>query len=571
MSTDPFSWPKPKNSLQGKHDFEVQWRDQAIVIQNIVKKLNGLGGTPTSAGSGSSAPPLVLPLDWHNGGTGLSNLGSADQVLGVTHDGSALEFKSILGTANQISATGASGSITLALVTPLLVIYGGTGLTSAPTLGQALYGNNASGYTLNQPAVTSPVTVAFDSTSGKPTFGVNADTANTANYLVQRDGSGNFAAGAITASSIALTSGSISNTPASANDIANKSYVDSLAAGFDPKASCRVATTAALTATYSNGSSGVGATLTNSGTQAAITIDGIALSSGNRVLVKDQATASQNGIYTVTTVGSGSTNWVLTRATDCNSSTNIVSGMFTFVYDGTTNISTGWVMTTDSAITVGTTSLTWTQFTGLGDVVAGTGLSKSSNTISIANTAVTAGFYTNSSITVNAQGQLTSASSGTAPVTSVSAGAGIAVSGTTTPTVRAKRPLSITFMADYTPTATGGDKCEVIVPYSPTDGTTSLTYNLRRLQAHLGTTSSSGSVTMKLEKSNANSSTAFGSGTVTNMQTGGDLSIAASSYDGSNTTWSTSTVSSGDKLRINVTGLGTGTADWTVYLILEES
>jgi hypothetical protein len=149
--------------------------------------------------------------------------------------------------------------------------------------------------------------------------------------------------------------------------VATTAYVDTavgaITAGLDSRPSCRVATTAALTATYSNGSSGVGATLTNSGTKSAISIDGVALSANDRVLVKNQSTAAQNGIYTVTTVGSGSVNWVLTRATDFNtaSGTGVVEGAFTVIEEGTTQFGTFWIETGAGPFTIGTTAITFTQ------------------------------------------------------------------------------------------------------------------------------------------------------------------------------------------------------------------
>jgi hypothetical protein len=141
-------------------------------------------------------------------------------------------------------------------------------------------------------------------------------------------------------------------TPTQTTDAANKGYVDSVKQALDIKDSVRVATTGNLTATASG--TGAGKTLTNSGTQAAITIDSIVLSAGDRVLVKDQTTASNNGIYTVTTVGSVSTNWVLTRATDADNSPSgeVTPGMFTFVEEGTVNADSGWVLTTDGAVTI---------------------------------------------------------------------------------------------------------------------------------------------------------------------------------------------------------------------------
>lgn len=123
-----------------------------------------------------------------------------------------------------------------------------------------------------------------------------------------------------------------------------------------------VATTANLTATYSNGTAGVGATLTNSGSLASLTIDGVGLSTGNRVLVKNQTTTYQNGIYTVTNAGSGSVDWILTRATDYNVPADINQGAIIGVTSGTVNGETLWVETS-SVTTIGTDPITFSIVT----------------------------------------------------------------------------------------------------------------------------------------------------------------------------------------------------------------
>tara|TARA_B100001057_G_scaffold245487_1_gene245809 strand:- start:260 stop:1969 length:1710 start_codon:yes stop_codon:yes gene_type:complete len=163
--------------------------------------------------------------------------------------------------------------------------------------------------------------------------------------------------------------------------LANKAYVDQVAQGLDTKPSTRVATTANLSATYNNGTAGVGATLTNSGSQAAIAIDGVTLSASDRVLVKDQTTAAQNGIYVVTTIGSGSANWVLTRATPEDQPAELSGGAFVFVEEGTANGDNGYVFTHTGNPTFGTTALDVAQFSGAGQVVAGAALSKTGNTL----------------------------------------------------------------------------------------------------------------------------------------------------------------------------------------------
>lgn len=145
--------------------------------------------------------------------------------------------------------------------------------------------------------------------------------------------------------------------PTSAQDAATKGYVDATAAGIDWKASVKCATTANITL---------------SGEQ---TIDGVT-TSASRILVKNQSTASQNGIY-VTAAGS----W--TRATDADATAEVSSGMAVFVEEGTTLGATGWILTTTGTITIGSTSLTFTQWAGTSLYTAGTAISISGNVISI--------------------------------------------------------------------------------------------------------------------------------------------------------------------------------------------
>jgi hypothetical protein len=157
---------------------------------------------------------------------------------------------------------------------------------------------------------------------------------------------------------------------------ATKQYVDLLSSGLTFVNACRLGTTAALTATYNNGASGVGATLTNAGANAALTIDSVLTVAANRILVKNQAAGAQNGIYTVTTVGDGATPWVLTRATDYDTSVEITRGDFLLVTAGTVNSNSGWIQTAD-VVTMGTSTITFTQFgvfaTGVTSVTAQAG------------------------------------------------------------------------------------------------------------------------------------------------------------------------------------------------------
>lgn len=172
-------------------------------------------------------------------------------------------------------------------------------------------------------------------------------------------------------------------TPTSATDATTKAYVDSVKQALDIKDSVRVATTADLSATYNNGTSGVGATLT-ADANGAISVDGVSLTLNDRILVKNQSTATENGIYKVTTVGDISNPFVLTRTIDADSSAEVTGGMFTFVEEGSTNGDNGFVLTdvTGSA-SLGSDTLTFTQFSGAGQIIAGDALSSSGNRIDV--------------------------------------------------------------------------------------------------------------------------------------------------------------------------------------------
>jgi hypothetical protein len=202
--------------------------------------------------------------------------------------------------------------------------------------------------------VTISISAASESTAGSMSSAhytlVNGATdANTASTIVKRDSSGNFTAGTVSATSVTI-SGSVTN----ATDAATKAYVDGVASGLDVKASVRVATTANvdIATALENGDA----------------IDGITLSTGNRVLVKNQSTGSENGIYVVQSSGAA------VRATDADVSAEVTAGLFTFVEEGTANGNTGWVLTTDNPITLGTTALVFTQFSGAATVTGGAGL-----------------------------------------------------------------------------------------------------------------------------------------------------------------------------------------------------
>jgi hypothetical protein len=173
---------------------------------------------------------------------------------------------------------------------------------------------------------------------------------------------------------------------------ATKQYVDNATSnGFHVHTPVRVATTGNLTATYSNGASGVGATLTNSGAQAALSVDGVSLSVADRVLVWQQTTGTQNGVYVVTTVGSGATNWVLTRSSDADTSSegdpnSLGGGDYFFVSSGTTLGYHSYICNNTSTITFGTTAITFAEFSSVPQYTGTAPINVSGNVIALTGT-----------------------------------------------------------------------------------------------------------------------------------------------------------------------------------------
>jgi hypothetical protein len=170
-------------------------------------------------------------------------------------------------------------------------------------------------------------------------------------------------------------------TPTAGTDAVNKNYVDSVATGLDVKQSVRLATVAALPANTPAGT-GVGKTLT-ANANGALSVDGVAVAVGNRILVKNEAAADDNGIYTVTATGDGSNPYVLTRATDFDQDAEVTAGAFTFVAEGSTLADTGWVLTTNDPITVDTTSLAFSQFSSTTAYTFDQGLSNTAGSIKV--------------------------------------------------------------------------------------------------------------------------------------------------------------------------------------------
>jgi hypothetical protein len=310
-----------------------------------------IGGAATTLTIGATSGTATI----RNGTVAITNNATVGGTLGVTGVATLSSNATVGGTLGVTGATTLSSTL---------------GVTGAATLSSTLAVTGNSTFTGS--------VIANGGVTAATAVNITAGGSNTnVNLIPQGTGTVDVANKRIT--SVA--------EPTQSSDAATKNYVDAVKTGLDVKDSVRATTTANLTATYSNGASGVGATLTNSGTQAALTIDSIVLAVGERVLVKDQTTALQNGFYVVTNAGSASTHWVLTRSLDADQNTEITPGAFTFVEEGTVGNDNGYVCTNTGTVTIGTSPITFVQFSGAGQITAGNGLTKNGNTLDVVGTA----------------------------------------------------------------------------------------------------------------------------------------------------------------------------------------
>jgi len=342
----------------------------ADVKSDAAIALSKLGTTTASralvtSGTGAITASAVTDAEISilDGGTSASTVTVEDADRVVLNDG---------GTMKQVAVTSLAAYFDDEITAmPNLVT------TAATTVGALDSGSITSGFgsidtgsstITTTGAITGGSLVADNITVDSNTI---SSTNNNGNIVLDPNGTGT-----VDMSSARITSVA---DPTGAQDAATKAYVDAVKTGLDVKDSVSVATTADLsTFTYNNGAG----TLT-APSAAATTIDGVTLTANMRVLIKNQDPASENGIYKVTTAGSGTATTVLTRADDANVAAELTGGTFVFVEQGTTNADAGFVFTHNGTPSIGTTALTVTQFSGAGSITAGDGLGQSGTTLSV--------------------------------------------------------------------------------------------------------------------------------------------------------------------------------------------
>lgn len=378
--------------------------------------------------------------------------------------------------------------------------------------------------------------------------------------------------GAITTTSIATTTGTITTTPAANTDIANKAYVDSVAAtGLTYHAAVYCATSVNIseaTLAYNNGASGVGATLTRISSFAVLGVDGTTPPVGSRVMVRLQNTGAWNGIYTVTSVGSASTGWILTRATDADTYGPGVNQLslndYFYVQNGTTNKGISYVVSAPTGtIIFGTSSIQFSEFSSAQVYTAGTGLTLSSLEFSITNTGVSAATYGSASqvpvLAVNAQGQLTSvtntsiAINGSAVSGNISGSAGSVANALTLGTYLTGGTYNGSAAVTATVDATSANTASKVVARDSSGN-----FSAGTITATLSGAATSATTATNLAGGAANQiAYQSGSGTTT-FATAPSASNQVLNWNGSAFTWSAGTIS-GVPLGSNLNSLTAGT------------
>lgn len=331
-----------------------------------VTTANGISGTVANA---TTTPSITLTLGAITP-TSVNGLTLASQAIGFTIAGGTTSKTLTVPLDASVSGTN-TGDNTVATALLSATTTVGVSSATAPTTGQVLTATSGTAATWQTPAAGGTGTVTS----------VSVVTANGISGTV---------ANATTTPAITLAVATQAAGDSTTN-VATTAFVQQAVRSVPSKEASKYATTTALaTVTYYNGvaNDGVGATLTGVGL-GAITLDGNTPIVGDRLLVKNQASTFQNGIYTVTIVGTAGTVFVLTRALDFNQSIDIKTGASTYVTSGTTLAATTWDVSSADSPVMGTDAITFIQSAGPGSLIAGTGISITGVTVAVDSTIAT--------------------------------------------------------------------------------------------------------------------------------------------------------------------------------------
>ena len=350
-----------------------------------------LDATGVSAGSyGSTTAIPIITVD-AKGRITAASTGSISTSFTLT-DGSSSET---ISGGDTLTVTAGEGIDAVVSGTDTLTISGED--ASSSNKGIASFGGDFSVSSGAVSLASNSITIGSDAVAlGATRTDINGltslDVDNLtldANAITSTDSNGNIELSPNGTGTVVVPASYESRAGFSSQSLVNKAYVDSVTSGLSVKSPVKVATTGNLNATYNNGAG----TLT-ANSNFALSVDGVTVSVNDRILVKDQSTAAQNGFYKVTATGSGSAAFVLTSTPDADAASELVAGAFAFVEEGTANADNGYVLSTDGAVTLGTTAINFEQFSGAGQISAGDGLSKTGNALSLN--------VDNSSIEINA-------------------------------------------------------------------------------------------------------------------------------------------------------------------------
>ena len=338
-------------------------------------------GAYTSIGTSLSRDTVLASSNSGN----LVSFGSGDKAVFVTYPAERSVNEDATGNVN-IDITGNAATATRATN----LAAGAAGSVPYQTAANTTaFLASASGVLVggNPPTFSTTPTLTGSNFTAIP----NAALSNSAVTV----GTTAISLGATSTTLAGLVSVTLTQDPTLALQAATKQYVDTVAStGIHFHEPVRVEAPLNLNATYNNGTAGVGATLTNAGTQAALVLDGVTVNVADRVLVYEQTTQTQNGIYVVTSVGSGSTNWVLTRSSDADtfvsaSPDGLSEGSTVFVQQGTTGAGETYTCNTPGTITFGTTNITFAQISSAQIYSAGTGLTLTGTQFSLTSPVAT--------------------------------------------------------------------------------------------------------------------------------------------------------------------------------------